>query len=244
MRILPFLLLICLFPVTAVQADVCVKQHSHTDGYYNGGVDYPPEDRDDEIWISDDKMAVLGPRRSVIINSADSLMFYVNHTDSTYVEIALPMDWTAAAGEQLAQRVMSFQRHGEVEETGESKKVGKWNCKGYRANLWNVYEGKRYYETEAVFWVTTDLPIDLDAYSAMMDQLGALRNHHIDLVKEMGKMQGVRLRSESINYRKGFSFNSGEELLEAFEGDPPAGVYAVPEGYAKKDRITMQDLRG
>jgi len=244
MRILLFLLLICLFPAAVAQADVCVKRHTHTEGYYNGGVDYPPEDRDDEIWISGDKIAVIGPNRSVIVSSADSLMFFVNHTDSSYVEIALPMDWTAAAGEQLAARVMSFQRHGEVEETGESKKIGEWNCKGYRTTSWNVYEGKRYYETESTVWVATDLPIDLDAYTAMMNHLGVLRSYHVDYIKELGKMHGVPVSSEAVNYRKGFSFNSNEELLDAFEGDPPAGVYAVPEGYTKKEQITMQDLRG
>jgi hypothetical protein len=244
MRVLLALSLMFLIPTAAVQADVCVKQHSHTDGYYNGGVDYPPEDEDSETWIGDGKMAVIGARRTVIIDSADSLMFFVNHTDSSYVEIALPMDWVSAGGEQLAARVMSFQRHGDIKETGESKKIGEWHCKGYEIASHIVYQGNNYYETESLVWVTSDLPVDLDAYAAMANQIGMLRNYHVDFIEKLGKIRGVQLGSETVNYRKGFSFNASEELLEAYEGDPPDGVYSVPEGYTKKEHVTMQDLQG
>jgi hypothetical protein len=244
MRVLLPLFLMFLIPMTAVQADVCVKQHSHSDGYYYGGINTPPEDEDSEMWISGEKMAVIGPNRSIIISSGENLMFFVNHTDSSYAEIALPMDWVAAAGEQLAARVMSFQRHGEIKETGESKKIGNWNCKGYEITSHILYEENRYYEMETTVWVTTDLPANLDAYAGMVNHVGMLRNYHVDFVKELGKIRGIQLSSETINYRKGFSFDSNEELLEAFEGDPPDGVYSVPEGYTKKEQITMQDLQG
>ena len=70
MKVLPVIFLILLVPITAAQADVCVKQVSHTDGYYNGGMNYPPEDEDSAMWISGDKMAVVGAKRSVVIDSS------------------------------------------------------------------------------------------------------------------------------------------------------------------------------
>jgi hypothetical protein len=244
MKVLLAVFLMLFVPLTAGRADVCVKQSSHSDGYYNGGMNYPPEDEESETWISGDKMAVVGAGRSIIINSSDSLMIFVNHTDSSFVEIELPMDWAAVVGEQLAGRLMSFQRHGEVKETSLTKEVEGLNCKGYEVASWILYEGNRYYEMETTVWVTTDLPVDLDAYAAMVDHIGGLRNYHDDFVKELGKIRGVQMTSETVNYRHGFSFDSNESLIEAYEGDPPGDVYSVPEGYTKKEQLSMQDLRG
>jgi len=244
MRVLLAACLMLFIPITAVHADFCVKQKSHTDGYYNGGVTYPPEDEDREIWIAGDKMAVIGKNRSIIIDSGKKLMFFINHIDSTYAEIDLPLDWPAVVPEQLAGRLQIFRRHGEVRETDETKKIGEWNCKGYDVASWILYEGNRYYEVETKVWVTTDLPIDLDTYAPVVDEIGRLRNYHDDFIKELGKIQGVQMASETVNYRQGFSFGSNEDLLEAFEEDPPADVYSVPEGYTKKEQLSIQDLRG
>ena len=103
------LLVICLMlaiPAAAAYADVCVKQHSHTDGYYYGGVTTPPEDEDIELWIGADKMAVISENTSVVINAGADQMTFINHRDSSYAEIALPMDWSQIVDAQLLGRLL------------------------------------------------------------------------------------------------------------------------------------------
>ena len=56
-------------------------------------------------------------------------------------------------------------------------------------------------------------------------------------------MEGLPVASDGVIYQKGFSVDTNEELIEMFEEDAPAEVYAVPEGYTKKDQLTIQDLR-
>jgi hypothetical protein len=42
----------------------------------------------------------------------------------------------------------------------------------------------------------------------------------------------------------GANMKANSQVLEISKKDAPAGVYAVPVGYTKKDSLSMQDLRG
>jgi hypothetical protein len=243
MKTLLVIFLMLTIPAAAAYADVCVKQKSHTDGYYYGGTTTPPEDDESEIWIGAGKMAVHGENTAVIIDQADSLMIFVNHTDSTFAEIALPMDWSQVVDEALLGRLSMFKRQGEIVATGETKKIGDWECAAYKLVTWIPYMDIKYDEREITTWVATNAPIDMAAYTEMMVELGKLRNFSDELIEETKKMEGLPVSSDGVIYQKGFSVNTTDELIEMFEDDAPDGTYAVPEGYTKKDQLTIQDLR-
>jgi hypothetical protein len=242
MKTLLVIFLLLTFPAAAY-ADVCVKQHSHTDEYYYGGITNPAEDEDNELWICADKMAVHGENTAVLIDISEKQMTFVNHTDSSYVEIALPMDWSKVVDEQLLGRLNMFKRQGTVEPTGETKKIGEWECAAYKLLTWIPYMDIKYDEREMTTWVVTNAPIDMAAYAEMVVELGKLRNFGDELIEETKKMEGLPVESSGVVYQKGFSVNTSDSLIEMFEGDPPADAYAVPEGYTKKDQLTIQDLR-
>jgi hypothetical protein len=43
---------------------------------------------------------------------------------------------------------------------------------------------------------------------------------------------------------KGFSVDSYEKVVEITEKDPPEDVYSVPTGFNKKDKLSLEDIRG
>ncbi len=229
-------------PATAC-ADVCIKQTSHTDGYYFGGISTPAEDEEAEIWTCSDKMAILSEGRSVIMDAADSLIHFVNHDDSTFVEIAMPMDWTQVVDEQLLGRLNMLKRQGEVKATGETKKIGEWECNGYDVVTYIPYKGIRYEERETTAWAATDVPVDLEAYKDMVAELWTLRNYSDELKEEMRKIEGVEIASEGTLYMEGFGVDISEKVTEMSETEAPQGVYSVPRGYSEKEHLTRRDLR-
>lgn len=244
MKTLLALSLMLTIPAAAVHADVCLKQKSHTEQYYYGGVTNPAEDEDTEMWIGPNKMAVISENTSIIVDNASKLMYFINHRDSTYAEIAMPMDWSQIVDQQLAGRLAMFKRQGEVKPTGETKKIGEWSCKEYEVVSYIPYMDTRFDERESKVWVTTDAPIDLAAYTEMTDELGKLRNYSDALIEEFKKLEGLPVASEGVLYMRGFTVNTSEQLLKMYEEKAPEGVYSVPKGYNKKDQLTMQDLRG
>ena len=170
-------------------------------------------------------------------------MYFIMHGDSTYAEIALPVNWMTVVDSALAGRLQMFRRLGEVKATGETKKIGEWSCKEYEVYSWIRYMDIRYDERETTVWVTEYLPLELAVYHEMTAAVGQIRNYSDDLIEEFKKIEGLPIVSEGVIYMKGFSVDTNEELIEMYEADAPAGVYEIPEGYTKKEQLTMQDLR-
>ena len=62
-------------------------------------------------------------------------------------------------------------------------------------------------------------------------------------VKEMEKIKGFQIKSEMVMDMMGNEINTSFEVVEISEKSAPAGTYAAPEGYTKKDKFGMADMQ-
>ena len=145
--------------------------------------------------------------------------------------------------ENLAAYLKNIQYTGTVKEKGEKKQIGKFKCRGYEINSYLVFEGNRENETDSTIWVTTDVPFDWKQYSKMYTNLRKLSNFGDKLINELEKIKGFPIITELFFYPKGFSVKSTSEVIVISKKKPPAGIYSVPEGYTKKEKLTIRDLR-
>ncbi len=244
MKILMFFLIFLFVSASLANADYCIKEQSHTDGYYYGGEVTPPVDRETETWIGDKKLAYLGESRIIIYDLNDNILVFINKDDSTYAETTLPLEWQNLCDEQAAARIQMFPYSGTIEETGETKKIENRTCKEYAVSTWIPYQGTRYYETDSKYWMTTDVPFDVDTYDQIMEHIFKLRNYGEELRAELGKLSGLLLVRESETILKGYSYKSTDKVIEISAGDPPTDVYSPPAGFTKKEKLTLEDLRG
>jgi hypothetical protein len=227
-----------------VFADTYVKQQTHTDEFYYGGVVTPEENATAEMWIGEDKMTFMDPNHLIIVDLDANLLIFANRTDSTYAETTLPLEWPNLLDEQAAARVMMFPRSGTITETDEAKTLNGKTCKCYEFTSWIPYQGAKYDEREGKIWFTTDAPFDASAYDRIREHLFKLQNYNEEFLAEAMKVKGFPLFQESEVYMKGFSVNSYEKVVEITEKEPPADVYSVPPGFSKKDRLSLDDIRG
>jgi hypothetical protein len=228
---------------TSVYADVFVKQKSHTAGYYYGGVNNPAVDFDVVTWIGDKKMAVITDNRMVILDTETNQGFFVNKRNKTYAQTTLPMDLANLVPEGLANYLKNVKYIGSVKETGETKAVGKYKCKGYKVNSYVYYQESKVNETDSTVWTSTKVPFNLETWKGMNLSLQKIRNLGDKLMTDLEKVKGFPIFTESSFYPKGFSVKTTTETVEMSVKKPPAGTYAVPEGFKKIDKLTIQDLR-
>jgi len=226
-----------------INADVYIKQKLHTDSYYYGGITRPADDSETETWISNKKMVSITKNRITILDTEKNQAFIINTNDKTYAKTDLPIRMSKLVPENITAYLKSFQYIGTVKETGKTKEIGKFKCNGYEVNSYLLYEGSKVNETDSLIWVTSEVPFDLKKYAYMRTNLHILRNFSDNLIAELNKVQGFSIASETLFYPKGFSVKSTAEVVEMSVKAPPAGIYAVPDGYTIKEKLTMQDLR-
>jgi hypothetical protein len=196
------------------------------------------------MWFGGKKMSYFTPNRIIIIDAGKNTLVFANKTDSTYVETTLPFDWANVTDESTVGILARYRTEGTVKETGKKKSVLGRSCVGYEIETWIEDGGERFNEREEVVWVTTDLPIDWEAYGTVSENAMKLQNYDDVLVKAFSVFQGIVLESEADVYMKGFSVESTEEILEITETQPDTDVYSLPSYFRKKDQLSMADLRG
>jgi hypothetical protein len=93
---------------------------------------------------------------------------------------------------------------------------------------------------------TTDVPFDLKYYTEKI-QPSMQKSQMIGLddasLKELGKIEGFWIASDTSAEMMGAKIHSTMEVTEITEKPAPAGVYSVPAGYTKQDKLSLQDLQ-
>jgi hypothetical protein len=220
----------------SLSADVYVKQKTHTDGMMG----QPATDVIQEQWIGDNAFASVSADQSIIMDMKKNLMYWVNHKSKTFVESTLPMDLTKLLPPEFAAMAGMMMMTATVSPTTQTKKVGQWNCIGYDVTITMMGMPMK-----MRLWATTDVPFDYNQFNAKIWSNVLKGQMMLDeaSVKEMMKIKGFQIASEMSGEIMGMKFNTTTEVLEISKKNPPANVYAPPAGYAKKDKLSMDDLQ-
>jgi hypothetical protein len=116
-----------------------------------------------------------------------------------------------------------------VTETGETKKIGSWNCRKYLIEMNMGMIGKSQMEA----WATEDLKIDYGLYFTSANAMLAGQAGFDKIIQEMKKVKGVIVYQTATTSVMGADVESTTEILEVKETDAPAGTYDIPVGYKK-----------
>ncbi len=244
-----------IFLSTSLQADIFMKQKSHTDGFQMMGQSQPAKEEIQDIWIAQDKIRSDGGEQSVILRLDQNKMYMLNHEEKTYAE--LPLDFGEVLDSQMKEAMEGEDMDAEQKEsmmkmmqgmsemkvtinpTGETKKIGDWNCQKYIQTMETMMG-----PSTSEIWATEDLKMDYDLYSkfmaAMSGQGGMFGNMMADMMKEMKKIKGIPVLTVSSVNMMGASIKSTQELIEFKEGTAPAGIFDLPKGYKKTEGMNFK----
>jgi len=234
------------FVTVQARADVYMKQKTHTGAMTMMGQTQPEKDEIMVYWIGAGKARTDSEGKSTLFFADKKVLYALDHSAKTYSEV--PMDFDkmfeeAGEGESeeekaqakkmaemmkgMAQGMMGSMKVS-VTETGETKKIGSWNCRKYNIDM---DMGMMKAKSEA--WASEDLKVDYNVYFTMANAMMANMPGFDKLAQEMKKVKGVIVYQESTTKVMGQDMKSTVEVLEYSEKGAPAGTYEIPAGYKK-----------
>jgi hypothetical protein len=240
----PLLVLFCLaLGRVPGRGDVFMRQKVHTDSSEMMGQTRPARDEAIVIWYADNKIRMDQTNgKSTLLLADKRLLYVIDHNNKTYTEI--PLDMNKAMNEALAGQGEQGQRIAEmmksmgkgmmggltvkVTDTGETKRIGNWNCLKYHIDM-KMSMG----ETSSEAWATEDIKIDPKLYFTAMNAMMASLPGFEDLLREIEKVKGVIVYQVSVAKMMGSDVKSTTEVLECDTKSAPAGSYDLPQGYTK-----------
>ncbi len=229
-----------LFLTAFATADVYIKSKTHTDAFSIMGQSQPAKDETTELWFGEDKLAMLASEMSSIVDLKKNVMYLINHKEKTYVEAQLPLDITKLFPPQMAQMMGSMMKMTvTVSPTGQTKTIGQWKCSGYDVSIQMMMMPMK-----MAVWASTDVPLDMEKFSKLYANVlkAQLRLDDASL-KEMEKIKGYWIASETTGEMMGAKMRTTTEVVEISQKAAPPGVYAVPAGYKKTEFLDMKGMR-
>ncbi|MCX6567123.1 MAG: hypothetical protein NTW38_12025 [Candidatus Aminicenantes bacterium] len=223
-----------------LSADVYIKSKAHTDAMSMMGQNTPATDSISELWISDNAMAMVGKDSSTIIDLSKNLFSMISFENKSYVETPLPVDFAKLLPPEMAAMAGMIVMSATVSPTGETKKIGQWNCQGYDMSM--TVMGM---PMKTKIWASTEVPFDTVKFSEkfMPAMTKGMMRLNDASVEEMKKIKGYQISSEVNAEMMGAKIHSTTEVVEISQKDAPAGTYAVPAGFTKKATLGMGDLQ-
>lgn len=249
------IIILILFTVTSfLQADVFMKRKVHQEGFQVMGQQKSGGDEFRSIWITKDKMRSDDENHSIIIRLDQKKIYILDNEKRTYTE--MPLDF----GKQMSKKMkeeMSEEMSEEdmqnmmqmtkgmmkmemtVTPTGETRKIGQWNCRKYKQQL-KMMMGT----TTSDIWATEDIKMDYDLYAefsaAMTGMQPGMHEAMGNMIEEMKKIKGVPVLTETTVNMMGQNIKSSEELVEYKEESAPAGIFEIPKGYKKTEGMNFK----
>lgn len=238
----------------SARADVYMKQKTNTGAFTVMGQSQPEKNETMVMWLGANKARTdLEAGKSTIFLGDQKQLIVLDHSKMTYAE--MPMDIGKMVDEALAAnekdnaeaaeakkrlgglmkglaKGMMGEMSVKVTETGETKKIGGWNCRKYLIEM-NMGMGG----TAGEAWATEDIKIDAGVYFTALNAMMAGQQGFDKIVKEMQKVKGVVVSQTSTAKMMGSEVTTTTELLECADKDAPAGTYEVPAGYKKVKSI-------
>jgi hypothetical protein len=230
-----------------LRADVFIKQKYHTDPMTLMGRTQPAKDVVHETWITPQAARSDDPERSTIYRMDKNVIIILDHKKKTATEIALgqmkmpgmdmPQNKEAnAAIQDMMKNMMKMKIT--ITATGEKKKINGWNCAKY---VQVMETGMGQHKSE--IWATEDIKIDYELFAkfsaAMLAQMPGASAAMEDMTREMKKIKGMHVYTESSTPMMGTVVKSTIELLEWKEGKAPSGILDIPAGYRQNSLEKM-----
>jgi len=234
-----FAVILVLVIALMLPADVYIKTNVHTDAFTMMGKEQPAKDDVMEQWVGNNQLVNKTGDKIMIMDMNKKMMFIVNPKDKTYVETALPLDMSILLPKEAASMVSMMKVTVKVTANGQSKKINKWNCSGY-----DVEMSMMMMQMKMKVWATTDVPFDWKMFAKMYANVSKMSFMDDAAIAEMMKINGYQVASEMTMDMMGSKLNVTSQVVEITQKPAPAGIYAVPAGYTKKDKLSMEDMRG
>jgi hypothetical protein len=225
----------------SLQADMFIKQKQHTDGYTIAGNTVEETNEVLNVWIGEKGLRSDGEGQSILVRNDTKNVYIIDHTQKEYTIV--PFSQFDAISDAITTSGLPdfvtnmIKMTATVSPTSETKKIGNYNCKKYLQTIKNAAMS-----SETVLWVTKDIKVDVEIYkkylSSMLTATPAMRQLLGDISKEIDKIDGVYVLSNTVTNTMGNEIKSSAEVLEAKEGTAPAGTYELP---AKYKEVTYEE---
>ncbi|MBP6909862.1 MAG: hypothetical protein KBC18_05465 [Candidatus Saccharicenans sp.] len=228
--------------VSTLTADIYIKTRINVDPINAMGQSLPAKETFSEQWISNDLTVISGQGLSYLFDLKKNKIYLISQATKSYLEITPPLDFASLLPPELGPMAEAWQQMTmTVTPKNETKVINNIPCQGYRLEMTVMM-----YPVEMTIWASDRLPYDLGDYLLRVQPeiIKMELRASAQTTAEIQKIKGLWIAYEMKAQMMGTEIKSRAEVVEISKKPAPPGVYSIPAGYQKKDRLSREDIQG
>ncbi len=197
-----------------------------------------PQEELSKTYLAHGKMKVVSSDPNgtdMILDPATGNMTFINHGAKQYYQIdinRLKESMSQPGMEQMRSMIADTKIN--VQDTGETKRIGEWNCRKYLVTKTGMMG------IEQEVWATEDVDFDVNHFTGMMSMSGPdglLANSPEGEAQqaEMAKIKGYPILTKSRMQMMGSTMETESEVKVIRKEAMPASLFEIPEGYTERE---------
>ncbi len=232
---------------------VYVRGALRISGGYRYGRNVPDADVVNEWWFSKDRLAFSSTGWNSEFGGNQDLRFVLRHdarrllmvnlTGNSYVEVALPTNPADHLSQDVAAWLKGSLVDGQMGETGRTGSVMQIACSEYQAAEWMIrFDDDRIFDRRRTLLVARDVPFEWRLADELFLDVASFFNPQPRYLSELKKKDGFVLASDESVFDGGSEVKSSFRVVEIRKAAAPAGIYDPPQGFSRKETLTISDL--
>jgi len=243
MKKLLCLIISLLAVISVIQADVYIKARSTTDPINAYGQNIPAREIITEQWIGNEVYCQKnGDTVSNLYDLKKNKIYLIFHQSKSYLELTPPVDFASLLPAEMSQMAQALEQLTiSTKPTGETRTINNIQCQGYQVEMTVLMS-----PMNMKVWASEALPVNLKTFlEKVWPEIIKLELKGNDkALSELSKIKGLWIAYETQVQTMGVEIKARYEVVEISKKTPPPGIYSVPAGYKKKDKLSMEDLQG
>jgi len=237
-----FLFLTVLLLVSTLTADIYIKTRINVDPISAFGQNVPASEIFSEQWIGTDLTAIISQGMNYLFDLKKNKVYLISQATKSYLELTPPIDYAQLLPPELSQMAQVWQQMTiKVTPKNETKVINNIPCQAYQLEMTVMM-----YPVEMTVWASEKLPYNLKDYLERIQPEMMKMELKVsgETASELNKIKGLWVAYEMKAQSMGTEISSRAELVEISQKPAPAGVYAIPADYQKKDKLSREDILG
>lgn len=237
-------------------ADTHVRAEYHFSERYHHGSLQPGYELEYEWWIGAERISFVRQEYSnyegYLLESAMRVTFdreknrviVVNWSDSTFTVVDIPTDPDAAVDTAFASALKDYRIDCSIGKTGETESAGTIPCAIYNISESVSFRGELFFERERRIMASSEVPFDWRLAADLFEFIRSFFNPGGACLAGIQKLEGFILASEDRRFSRGETLSSSLGTISIKEETPPPGIYGIPAGLERMERLDRAKLIG
>jgi len=196
-----------------------------------------------EWWFGRDAMSFATQDWRYVFDKSRGRILVINEKDHYVVAVAMTADTPDIVDPGYLEALGRTQLFGTVAKSLQSRTVLDAECPGTALSEWMVSEGQHVYDRDRTIYACAGVPFDWRMFRDLSTWMVSFFNPQMAYFGGLRSIEGFPLAETDVYTRNTLHVSYGVEVTAIYEATPPPGIYELPAGYARRDKLTQRDIQ-